>query len=513
MNGEQTKINLTIAKGSGIVFLGMALSKLANLPTSIILARYFGATDYGLLTIGTTFVGIIVSMTVLGMGMGLGRYVPFHRERGEIGEIKRILAFGAKTVLTLSVVAGVMVFSGAEVIAVKIFKDADLTALIRALSFCVPILALLEYGTGLFRGLKKLHYILYYNEFAGPAIRLLFLIIIAMLGLSILYMAVSQVFVALLTLTLATVLFKNDEFYRELRGTEPQGNIIGFFKYSLPLAIAIIVKVARRRFDLLLIGAILAAKDVAIYNVAVGFALLLNVPLLGVNRILLPVVSGLIGVEKEKELSVTYKNVSRWCLVTVLPFFMFIMFYAEDIIVFLYGPEFVSGADSLRIAGVAVCINVATGSFGEYLQAFGRSKIVMVMSIIGSAVNITCLFLLVPSYGIIGAALSFLISMVVMIVIGIGALMSHKIHPLSREYFLGLFLGVSFYYIIFTVFQKTIGNQIHIFLTTIFFLVSLFIYGFLLYRLNIISEEERSIVLNWLINRFAVRKGGVADTF
>lgn len=506
MSEEQTGINLTIAKGSGIVFLGMALSKMANLPTSIILARYFGANDYGLLTISGTLVGIIASVSVLGMGMGLGRFVAFHRERGEIGEVKRILVFGGKTIFSCSLVAGVLVFLGAEIIAVKIFKDANLVPLIRVLSFSVPMLAFLEYATGLFRGLKKLHYILYYSELAGPVLRLLFLVIIVLLGLGIFSVAVSQVFVALLTLAIAIVLFKTDEFFAELRVSKLKGDVAGFFKYSLPLAVAIIVKFARRRFDLLLIGAILAARDVAVYNVAIGFALLLNVPLLGVNRILLPVASGLLGMEKEDELSVTYKNVSRWCLVTVIPFFMFILFYAEDIIVFLFGPEFVSGAAPLRIASVAVGVNVATGSFGEYLQAFGRSKIVMLMSIIGSVVNIICLFILVPNYGISGAAFSFLISMVVMIVIGMSALMLHKIHPFSRQYFMGLFVGLSFYSIIFMIFRKTILNQFHILITCTFFCISLFLYGLILFSLNIFSQEEKFVLLSWMRNQFTTKK-------
>jgi O-antigen/teichoic acid export membrane protein len=513
MNEEQAEINLTIAKGSGIVFLGMALSKLANLPTSMILARYFGANDYGLLTISSTLIGIIASVSVLGMGMGLGRYVPFHRERGEIGELKRIVAFGGKTVLTCSVVGGVLLFIGAEVIAVKIFKDGNLSPFIRILSFSVPMLALVQYGTGLFRGLKKLHYILYYSELAGPSMRLLFLIIIAFLGLGILYVAVSQVLVALVTFALAIALLKSDEFLSELRVSKVKGEVASFLKYSFPLAIAIIVRFTRRRFDLLLVGAILAAKDVAIYNIAVSLALLLNVPLLGVNRILLPVASGLHSVEKEVELAVTYKSVSRWCLVTVIPFLMFIMFYAEDIIFFLYGPTFVSGATSLRIVSVAVGINVATGSFGEYLQAFGRSKVVLVMSIIGSVVSVTCLFMLIPNYGISGAAFSFLISMVVMIIIGMSALMSHKIHPFSRQYFVGLFVGISFYYIIFSIFEKTIGNQLHILIICASFFLSLPLYGLILFSLNIFSQEEKLMILTWMRNRFAAnKKSDIAKT-
>ena len=112
-----------------------------------------------------------------------------------------------------------------------------------------------------------------------------------------------------------------------------------------------------------------------------------------------------------------------------------------------------------------------------------------------------------------GAAFSFLISMVVMIVIGVGVLMSHRIHPFSRQYFLGLFVGVSFYYILFTIFQRTIGNQIHILITSTFFFISLFLYGFLLFYLNIFSQEEKFMILSWMRNRFAAnKKSDIAKT-
>jgi len=504
MNEEQAQINLTIAKGSGIVFLGMALSKLAHLPTSIILARYFGANDYGLLTISTTLVGIIASISVLGMGMGLGRYVPFHKKRGEIGEVKRILTFGGKTVLSCSVVAGVMVFLGAEIIAVGIFKDAHLIPLIRVLSFSVPMLALVQYATGLFRGLKKLHYILYYSELAGPALRLLFLIIIAFLGLGIFSVAVSQVFVALLTLTIAVVLFKSDAFFAELRASKLKGDVVSFFKYSYPLAIATIARFTRRRFDLLLVGAMLAAKDVAIYNIAVSLGLLLNMPLLGVNRILLPVASDLHSEDKEEELAVTYKSVSKWCLVTVLPFLLFVLFFAEELISFLYGPEFIVGADPLRIIAVAISINVVMGSFGEYLQVFGKSRAVMLIIVIGSVANIIGLVFLVPKYGILGAAASYLLSMAMMVVIGICMLLPHKIHPFSRQYFIGFIIGTSLYYLLFAIAKRFIAGSIVSMI--ILFPLSLFLYVALLFFFNIFPPGEKEMILQIVRKLFLMKK-------
>ena len=102
MNLDQIRIIKTIAKGSSVVFLGMLIGKLLHFPTSILLARYFGAGDYGLFSIAIALSGVVASISVLGMGMGITRFLPYYKQRNALGELKATLRFGAKTILLCS---------------------------------------------------------------------------------------------------------------------------------------------------------------------------------------------------------------------------------------------------------------------------------------------------------------------------------------------------------------------------------------------------------------------------
>ena len=495
MNRQQLEINKVIAKGSSIVFLGMLLAKLGDFPASIIIARYFGPYDYGLLSIAWVISGVIAGVSVLGMGMGISRFIPYYREREELDQLKRILLFGAKTTLLVSLPVTFVIFFCSDWFAFYVFKDINLTPLIQIASISIPFAALLQYGTGLFRGIKKLHYIFYYNDLARPILQLFFLFVIIIAGLNILHVVISRLLVTLMILGLAFYIFAQDEIVTELRERKPRGSVREFVHYSYPLGVTVIVNFARQRFDLLLIGAFLGARDTGIYNIAISLAIILTIPLTGINRILLPVTSELYSKGRKKDLAITYKTMSRWCLTIVLPFFMVIVFFSKQIILFIFGSEYIAAAEPLCIISLGIFINVSMGSFGEFLQAHGRSRMVMAISIIGSLLNVTCLFILVPLYAMRGAALSFAISMVIMNILGVYSLMMHRIHPFSKKYFCVLLIGITLYTVLFGLLRNIVSPHLNLFWIGIAFLMSLFLYGFILFYFNGFSEEEKEMLI------------------
>ena len=497
MNLDQIRIIKTIAKGSSVVFLGMLIGKLLHFPTSILLARYFGASDYGLFSIAIALSSVVASISVLGMGMGITRFLPYYKQRNALGELKATLRFGAKTILLCSLCCATVLFFNASWLAEKVFKNPDLAILIRIASVSIPVVALLQFIKGIFRGLKKLHYILYCKDITRPILQFILLLSIALAGLSVSYAVLAHVVVSFLVLGLAFWILARDTIFTKLQEVEPKRNVRDFILHSYPLAITTLVRFARHRFDLLVIGFFLNAADAGIYNIAITLALLLTLPLTGINRILLPVASELFSKGAQEELANTYKTMSRWGLTVILPIYILIMFFSEEFIQFFYGPEYVSAANALRIAALGVTANVSLGSFGEYLQALGKSKVVMSIAVIGSVLNIGCLLLLVPVYGINGAALSFAVSLIVMNLIGLFALAGYKnIHPFSKAYVGVLSTGITLYTLSF-VFLKTIfSSSINIYwIGFCFFLVTI-IYSLILYTRNFISNDEKIILIS-----------------
>jgi len=84
--------------------------------------------------------------------------------------------------------------------------------------------------------------------------------------------------------------------------------------------------------------------------------------------------------------------------------------FHDEIIFVLFGPEYASAAEVITVhiwAGVFVSLGVSSGSWliNENLQKFALYR-----AIAGGVINVVLNFLLIPVYGIIGAAITTLLS-------------------------------------------------------------------------------------------------------
>jgi O-antigen/teichoic acid export membrane protein len=87
-----------------------------------------------------------------------------------------------------------------------------------------------------------------------------------------------------------------------------------------------------------------------------------------------------------------------------------ISFFATDIIILLYGKDFLPSAMILTIyiwAGAAVFLGVASS---QYLVTENLTKISLFRTSLGMIVNVILNILLIPKYGIVGSAVATLIS-------------------------------------------------------------------------------------------------------
>ncbi|QUL37665.1 lipopolysaccharide biosynthesis protein [Erythrobacter sp. JK5] len=88
----------------------------------------------------------------------------------------------------------------------------------------------------------------------------------------------------------------------------------------------------------------------------------------------------------------------------VVPLLLVVLLAAEWILS-LFGPDFVRGADALRILALGQFFNVAAGPAGAALTMMNRERAVLTIEIATVAVSLALLLWLLPSYGMIGAAI------------------------------------------------------------------------------------------------------------
>jgi len=84
------------AKGAGIVFIGIFLSKFLSYLYRAIVAR-IGPEQYGMLSIGLAVIGIISFFPLCGLDLGVVRFVSFYKGKNDSAEllIKDLMRAGA----------------------------------------------------------------------------------------------------------------------------------------------------------------------------------------------------------------------------------------------------------------------------------------------------------------------------------------------------------------------------------------------------------------------------------
>ncbi|MDA2935708.1 flippase [Patescibacteria group bacterium AH-259-L05] len=483
-----------VVKGAGIILIGTIVGILFNYTFKIVMGRYYGPSAYGMFSLGTAVLITCASISLLGLDIGIARFIPLFRAKKNYEKLKGGLIFGAKIIIITSIIFASLIYINATWISTHIFKNQNLISIIKIFAITIPILSVFNYILGIFRGMKSMKNIIIHDNILNLLLRLMILLGLIIFGFSIYYTPYSYLIPLIFVTVLAILVIRKSKLYssiKKVRAKSASGEMVSF---SLPLAGSLIVDIFRQRADILLIGFFLSTQEVGFYSAALPIAILLPSFLYATNRIIMPVATDLHGKNKLKEIELIYKNIARWATTITLPLFFFFFFFPELILRTLFGAQFLPAALPLMILSVGMFINVLSGSVGELLNVFGKTKFILVISIIGALLNISLMLLLIPRLGITGAALSLAFSSLVIELMALLYLKIKKnIHPFSSQYLktfvVGLFLFISVFYI-----TKNYIVVENIIMIGIISLLTFICYLFILNKMNVFPPEDKEIL-------------------
>jgi len=166
-----------------------------------------------------------------------------------------------------------------------------------------------------------------------------------------------------------------------------------------------VITIIGTQFAVIAVFGFHGASEAGIYYVAqaiMGVVLALPMSLLG---LLFPVLSGMESGRKQA----TWKTI-RISLATSMPIAIISVIYAKFILNLL-GQEFTTGWLILSILCVSVPLACIVQGVVSLTYATGLYTMVLTIGLVTSATRVTLYFLLVPTWGGIGAAISFLIGL------------------------------------------------------------------------------------------------------
>lgn len=162
--------------------------------------------------------------------------------------------------------------------------------------------------------------------------------------------------------------------------------------------------------DLIIIGIFRDLGEVGVYRVCVQMGSIVSFGLVSINQILHPEIAKLYAQKNLFELQRTI-NFSSKIILSIGLFFVFLyIMFGKFILISIFGSEYSEGYLILVIISIAQLINSAFGSVGAILNMTGNEIYTLKGMMISLIMNAFLNILLIPNYGMIGAAISLTFS-------------------------------------------------------------------------------------------------------
>jgi O-antigen/teichoic acid export membrane protein len=158
------------------------------------------------------------------------------------------------------------------------------------------------------------------------------------------------------------------------------------------------------RIDILMIGFYLDEADVGIYSAASSIARFLLIFTASTMPVVATLAAEAAGRGTVHEMGRLQRTTTRWMLFFTGPLAAGLLLYPEEAILFLFGGEFAGGASSLRILVLASLVPILTGPIGLLLDALGKTRWTLANVFFRLVINFSLNLLLIPRFGISGAA-------------------------------------------------------------------------------------------------------------
>lgn len=398
-----------VALGAGITFAGILIGGTLQYLYHILLARCLGPDILGEFVLGITVVTIAASLSRLGLDFGILRYVPIYRGIKDTSRIKGTVLEALKLSGITGVIVSVLLFLFSTHISIGIFHNQELSQILKILSFTIPFSALMTLLLVTCQAFYIARYTALVQNFIYPLINIVLASAALFIGWKVLGIAAVYLISTLTAFALAGYFLM--KLFPDLRkGPAGIANRKELLNFSAPMLGFTLLTYLVLSTDTLMLGFFRSSQDVGIYSAAVKTSMLLLFFLQSFNFIFAPLISDLYNKKDITRLGTMFKTITRWAITLAFPAFLFMSFWPREIL-HIFGDEFLIASKSLIILAFGQFINVSTGSVGSILIMAGKSRLVLMYALFAFVLNFVLNYILIPTYGIVGASVATAISL------------------------------------------------------------------------------------------------------
>lgn len=377
-----------------------------------------GAARWAYFAFCLTTLNVVAIFSLAGLDGLMIKYAAELRQKNMNAELKNFYLNSVFIIVVISSLFGYLLLSYAEFFAALFFGTGGLRPWLMAVGILIPIFTLTQINNAFLCGSKRMiHYGLYKNILPIGLTILVFLLCNEAI-FKIHFPQYNDSGILLFgTFGLMTLLVMFGGFYSVFNigkfsksSKRNRFNFLNILRESFPLLLSSSMFLIIASTDIYMLSAMRPAEEVGVYDVAVKISLLAAIVLVAVNSISAPKFAELFGLGNLSGLKEVVSQSSKLIFWVTIPI-IFLLIMLPEKFLGLFGSEFLAAAPALVILSIGQFISSISGSVGNLLKMTNNQIVFQYVMIAAAIINIGLNFILIPKYGITGAAIASATSM------------------------------------------------------------------------------------------------------
>ena len=389
-----------ILSGAFNALIIKVLSAAAAFLFNVLIARLLGVNDTGIYYLSLTIVVIGATIGRAGLDNIVLRFVASNSSAGDWVSVLGVYRLCMQVALFASLLVSIaLVFSSAW-IADALFAKPELEKPLVWMTMSIVPIALFTLHAQALQGLKEIKKALAVQGLWQPLCTCVGVVLLVP-SLGIIGAVYAYTVAAVIALVIGWSQWRNST-----KECVCSSGVRGYFHVlsAVPsLLISSLLRIIIERLPLILLGVWATASDAGVFGVASRIALLISFILVAVNSISAPKFAALYDNNQLDELESVARFAAILLTFAAIPLTLICYLYSEHLMA-IFGDEFVSGADVLVVLALGQFVNVVTGPVGYLLVMTGHERDMRNNMIFCTVLNLILCFILIESYGAIGAA-------------------------------------------------------------------------------------------------------------
>jgi len=376
----------------------------------IVLARWLGSFDYGIFVVVWTWMLILTAVTALGFQTSVLRFIPEYEAKQQYDLLRGIL-FSSR-VITLAFATG---FAAIGCLGVYLFQDfitSYYVMPIYLIAICLPLYTVFEVQDGIARSQNWTDLSITPNYIWRPVLLLAALIGAGWVGFDL--TAETACYAAIVS-TYVTTLLQYVGLRRRLPRVIPPGprktETVKWIRISLPIFMAEGFFILLTGSDIVIVSQFLPPEEVAVYFAAVKTLAIIHFVYFAVKAASGHRFSKLYYSDDRQGFAAAVRDAVLWTFWPSVAVAVALLL-AGQFLLALFGATFESGYPLLFILVIGILTRASAGPVDMLLNMSGHQRIGAVVYGGTFVVNIVLNVILIPHYGLYGAAIATTLAMI-----------------------------------------------------------------------------------------------------